>query len=159
ERAPRALPSFPTRRSSDLGLTGRGLQAYLAAGVASDHEATTLEEGREKLRAGAYLMVREGSVTRDLAAMLPLLEPGNAGRIGLVTDDRLPHDLLTEGGVDHAVRAAIAGGVDPVYALRCASYNHALHFRLVRRGAVAAGYFADLVVTRSLEEFEAELVY
>jgi len=141
------------------GLTGRGLQAYLAAGVASDHEATTLEEGREKLRAGAYLMVREGSVTRDLAAMLPLLEPGNAGRIGLVTDDRLPHDLLTEGGVDHAVRAAIAGGVDPVYALRCASYNHALHFRLVRRGAVAAGYFADLVVTRSLEEFEAELVY
>src|SRR5690606_41616113 len=87
ERAPRALPSFPTRRSSDLGLTGRGLQAYLAAGVASDHEATTLEEGREKLRAGAYLMVREGSVTRDLAAMLPLLEPGNAGRIGLRSEE------------------------------------------------------------------------
>ncbi len=141
------------------GLSGRGLQAYLAAGVSSDHEATTLEEGLEKLRAGMYLMVREGSVTRDLAALLPLIDQRHADRVGLVTDDRLPHDLLAEGGVDHVVRGAIAGGADPAYALRCASYNHALHFRLDRRGAVAAGYFADLVVTDSLSDLKAQRVY
>ncbi len=141
------------------GLTGRGLQAYLVAGVSSDHETTTLEEGLEKLRAGMYLMVREGSVTRDLAALLPLVDPRYADRVGLVTDDRLPHDLLTEGGVDHVVRAAIAGGADPAYALRCASYNHALHYRLDRRGAVAAGYFADVVVAGSLTELNAQRVY
>src|SRR5690606_10967596 len=86
------------------GLSGRGLQAYLAAGMSSDHEATTLEVGLEKLRAGMYLMVREGSVTRDLAALLPLIDQRHADPVGLVTDDRLPHDLLAEGGVDHVVR-------------------------------------------------------
>ncbi len=141
------------------GVTGRDLQAYLAAGIASDHESTSLEEGREKLKAGAYLMAREGSVTRDLEALLPLVDPRHGDRVGFVTDDRLPSDLLAEGGVDHAVRAAIAGGADPAYAVRCASYNHALHFRLPRRGAVAPGYFADLVVVRSLEGFEATRVY
>lgn len=141
------------------GLSGRGLQAYMAAGIASDHETTTLEEGREKLRAGAYLMVREGSLTRDLAALLPLIDPRHADRVGLVTDDKLPHDLLAEGGVDHAVREAISGGADPAYAIRCASYNNALHFRLSRRGAVAPGYFADLVVSGSLVDPRAERVY
>jgi len=141
------------------GLSGRDLQAYLAAGIASDHESTTLEEGLEKLRAGVFLMVREGSVTRDLAALLPLVDPRHGDRVGFVTDDRLPHDLLAEGGVDHVVRAAIAGGADPAYAVRCASFNNARHFRLPRRGAVAPGYFADLAVVRSLEAFDAVLVY
>ncbi len=136
------------------GLAGRALQAYLASGIGSDHEATTLAEGLEKLRAGAYLMVREGSVTRDLAALRPLVEPANGDRVGFVTDDRLPHDLLAEGGVDHLVRA-----VGTPYAVRCASYNNARHYGLARRGAVAAGYFADLVVVDDLESFTAERVY
>jgi len=140
-------------------LSGRDLQAYLAAGIGSDHEATTVAEGREKLRAGTFLMVREGSVTRDLAALLPLVDPRHGDRVGFVTDDRLPHDLLAEGGVDHVVRAAIAGGADPAYAVRCASYNNAVHYRLPRRGAVAPGYFADLVVVGALERFDAVRVY
>lgn len=140
-------------------LGGRALNAYLASGIGSDHESTTLEEGREKLRAGAFLMVREGSVTRDLAALQPLVDVGAGDRIGFVTDDRLPHDLLSEGGVDHVVRAAIAGGADPAYALRCATYNVALHYRLPRRGAVAPGYFADLVVCDDLAAFMPSRVY
>ena len=141
------------------GLTGRNLQAYLAAGLASDHEATTLEEGLEKLRAGLFLMVREGSVTRNLAALLPLVDPKHGDRIGFVTDDRLPHDLLDEGGVDCLVRGAIKAGVDPIYVVRCSSLNTARHYRLPRRGAVAPGYFADLVVVDDLETFHAAEVY
>ena len=140
------------------GLTGPALQAYLAAGIGSDHESTTLAEGLEKLRAGAFLMVREGSVTRDLDALLPLVEPRHADRIGFVTDDRLPHDLRDEGAVDVLVRRAIQAGVDPVYAVRCASWNVARHYRLPRRGAVAPGYFADLVVVDDLPAFRAARV-
>lgn len=140
------------------GVRGARLSAYLASGVASDHESTTLEEGREKLRAGAFLMVREGSVTRDLAALLPLVDPRNGDRVGFVTDDRLPHDLLAEGGVDLLVRRSVEAGRDPAYAARCASYNVARHFGLRRRGAVAPGFFADLAVTASLERLP-ELVF
>lgn len=141
------------------GVTGSTLQAYLASGIGSDHESTSLEEGREKLRAGAFLMVREGSVTRDLDALLPLVAPANADRVGFVTDDRLPHDLLVEGGADLLVRRAIAAGVDPVYALRCGSYNTAVHFGLRRRGAVAPGYFADLLVVRDPASFAVTQVF
>lgn len=140
------------------GLTGAPLQAYLASGVGSDHEAATLAEGLERLRSGAFLMVREGSVTRDLDALLPLVHEGHADRIGFVTDDRLPHDLLAEGAVDLLVRRAIAAGVNPAYAVRCASLNVALHYRLPRRGAVAAGYFADIVVVPDLSEFRPTFV-
>ena len=141
------------------GLRGRALQAYVAAGIGSDHETTQLEEGREKLAAGVFLMVREGSVTRDLDALMPLVDPRHADRIGFVTDDRLPNDLLDEGGVDTLVRRAIAAGVDPVYAVRCGSYNTALHYRLPRRGAVAPGYYADLVLLDDLDGFRAGRVY
>lgn len=141
------------------GVTGSTLQAYLASGIGSDHESTSFEEGREKLRAGAFLMVREGSVTRDLDALLPLVAPANADRVGFVTDDRLPHDLLVEGGVDLLVRRAIAAGVDPVYALRCGSYNTAVHFGLRRRGAVAPGYFADLLVVSDPTSFTVTQVF
>lgn len=128
------------------GLRGRALQAYLAAGVASDHECTTLAEAREKLAAGMLVMVREGSVARDLDALLPLVTAAAGERIAFVTDDRLPHDLLHEGSVDVLLRRSVAAGADPVVALRCASWNVARHFRLPRRGAVAPGYFADLWV-------------
>ncbi|GIW23835.1 adenine deaminase [Meiothermus sp.] len=140
-------------------LTGRPLQGYLATGIASDHESTTLEEGRAKLEAGCFLMVREGSTTRNLAALAPLLRPEHADRIGLVTDDRLPSDLLQEGGVDFLVRKAIALGVDPAYAVRAGSYNVARHFGLRRRGAVAPGFQADLVVLDDLQNFVAAQVY
>jgi adenine deaminase len=140
-------------------LTGRPLQGYLATGIASDHESTTLEEGRAKLEAGCFLMVREGSTTRNLAALAPLLRPEHADRIGLVTDDRLPSDLLREGGVDFLVRKVIALGVDPAYAVRAGSYNVARHFGLRRRGAVAPGFQADLVVLDDLQAFVAAQVY
>lgn len=135
------------------GLTGSALQAYLASGVGSDHEATVVAEGLEKLRSGVFLMVREGSVTRDLEALMPLVHERHADRIGFVTDDRLPHDLLSEGALDMMVRRAVTAGVNPAYAVRCASFNVALHYRLPRRGAVAAGYFADIAVVPDLGTF------
>jgi len=140
-------------------LAGRALQAYLASGIGSDHESTTLTEGREKLAAGAFLMVREGSVTRDLQALLPLVTPRHADRVGFVTDDRLPHDLLDEGGVDCLVRRSIRAGADPAYAVRCASYNVARHYGLRRRGAVAPGFVADLAIVADLQGFAARAVY
>jgi adenine deaminase len=140
------------------GLVGRPLQAYLAAGISSDHESTTLDEGMQKLKAGCFLMIREGSATRNLEALMPLLNPRYGDRIGLVTDDRLPHDLLHEGGVDFVVRKAISLGADPIYAIRCASWNTARHFRLQRRGAIAPGYFADMVVCDRFEGFTATSV-
>ncbi len=140
------------------GLSGRELQAYLASGVGSDHESTSLAEGREKLAAGAFLMIREGSVTRDLDALMPLVDARYADRVGFVTDDRLPNDLLDEGGVDALVRRAIDAGADPVYAVRCASWNTARHYALPRRGAVAPGYMADIAVLDDLSGFRASLV-
>lgn len=138
---------------------GTELQAYLASGIASDHEATSEAEGREKLRHGAFLMVREGSVTRNFDALLPLLKLEHLDRIGFVTDDRLPHDLLDEGGVDFLVRRAIQAGVNPTLAVRFGSYNNARHYRLPRRGAVAPGFLADLIVLDDLAEFAAHAVF
>ncbi|TVR58341.1 MAG: adenine deaminase [Spirochaetaceae bacterium] len=141
------------------GVTGRGVQAYLAAGVGSDHECTELDEAREKLRAGVFLMMREGSATRNLKTLLPLLTAETADRVGFVTDDRLPADLIRDGGVDHLVRIAIASGVSPATAIRAASWNTARYYSLNRRGAIAPGYFADLIVLESIETFSAGAVY
>lgn len=141
------------------GLSAHDLQAYLASGITSDHESTTLEEGLEKLKAGLFLMIREGSVTRNLEALLPLIKPQYGDRIGFVTDDRLPHDLLKEGGVDTLVRKSIQAGVDPIYAVRCASYNTARHYRLPRRGAIAPGYMADLAVISDLGNYQVSATY
>lgn len=141
------------------GVTGPALQAYLAAGVASDHESTSLEEGKEKLGSGCFLMIREGSATRNLEALISLVDAKYGDRIGLVTDDRLPQDLLVEGGVDFLVRKAIALGADPTYAIRAASYNPANYFGLRRRGAIAPGFQADFVILDSLDEFKARTVF
>lgn len=141
------------------GLRGAALQAYLAAGVVSDHETSSFEEGLEKLRAGAFLWIREGSVARDARALAPLLALAHGERLGFCTDDQLPHDLLREGGVDHAVRTAIEAGADPVAAMAAATWNAARHYRLPRRGAVAPGYLADLVWWKGeLAAVEAGLV-
>ncbi len=140
-------------------MRGAALQAYLGAGILSDHETTGAEEALEKLRAGCFLMVREGSTSRNLGALAGLVRPPHTDRIGFVTDDRLPTDLLDEGGVDALVRQAIRLGIDPVVAIRCATWNTARHFALRRRGAVAPGYLADLVVLDDLDGFHVAAVY
>lgn len=128
------------------GLTGRGLQAYAAAGISSDHECTTTAEAREKLRAGLRIFIREGSAARNLGALLPLITDETRSRFCFCTDDRHPADLKNEGHIDHVVRLAIAGGLDPVAAITIGSFNTAEHYRQRDRGAVAPGCFADLIV-------------
>lgn len=140
------------------GLTGRALNAYAASGISSDHECTTAEEAREKLRAGLTVFIREASNARNLRALLPLVSPANERRLCFCTDDRQPEDLLGEGSVDHLVREAIAGGVDPVTAIRMATLNTAEHYRLHDRGAVAPGRRADLFVFSDLNAPRAEIV-
>ena len=138
---------------------GRNLNAYAAAGITSDHECTTLEEAREKMRAGMRIFLREGSVARNLRDLLPLVTPENERRLCLCTDDRQPSDLLAEGSIDHLVRLTIDEGIAPVTAIRMATLNPTEHFGLGDRGAVAPGRRADLVVFENLQSPQAHLVY
>ncbi|MEX2501321.1 MAG: adenine deaminase C-terminal domain-containing protein [Trueperaceae bacterium] len=131
------------------GLSGAALQAYAAIGVGSEHEASTLKEATEKLRAGLFIWIREGSVARDARALAPLVRTAHRGRVGFCTDDVLPHDLRTYGGVDGAVRIAVQAGSDAIEAMIGATWSAARHYRLPRRGAVAPGMLADLVVWRA----------
>lgn len=141
------------------GLTGRDLHAYVTAGIGSDHECTRADEAVEKLRLGMHLMLREGSVTRDLEALLPAVTPRTLRRCLLVTDDREPEDLLHEGHMDFLVRKAVRLGLDPVAALTMATLNTAEYFGLARVGAVAPGYQADLIVLDDLRECRVDLVF
>jgi len=141
------------------GLTGRDLQAYVAAGVRSDHECTQLEEAREKLRAGMYLLIREGTSERNLAELLPVVTPENARRCLLVSDDRHPDDLVERGHMDYSVRLAVGEGLNPVTAIQMVTLNAAERFRLWDRGAVAPGYRADLVILDDLENVAVEKVF
>ncbi|MEZ5330606.1 MAG: adenine deaminase [Thermoanaerobaculia bacterium] len=141
------------------GLTGRALAAYAASGISSDHECTTVEEAREKLRAGLAIFLREATNARNLEALLPLVTPANQGRICLCTDDRQPADLLDDGHVDFMVRKAIAGGLDPVLALTLATWNPARHFGLADRGALTPGRRADLIVFDDLTAPRPRLVF
>lgn len=141
------------------GLSGRTLNAYLAAGPASDHEATRPEEAREKLRRGATLMLRESSVARDMTRLLRTIPAAARDRCLLVTDDLLPHDLLRHGHLDAVLRRAVrVCGLHPVQALRMVTLNPAAYLRLPRVGAVAPGWRADLVVFEDLRTFRARLV-
>ncbi len=141
------------------GLNGRDLCAYAAAGVMSDHECTTLEEARQRIRLGMWLMIREGSAARNLDTLLPLVKELHPPRVFFVTDDRDPQDLTTRGHIDSMVRRAIELGLDPVEAIRLASYNTAQYFRLYNRGAIAPNFIADLVVLDDLNTFKVESVY
>ncbi|NNG17103.1 MAG: adenine deaminase, partial [Gemmatimonadales bacterium] len=141
------------------GLAGKELNAYVAAGITSDHECTTVDEAREKLRLGMTLYFREATNARNLEALLPLVTVENERRICFATDDRQPSDLLEEGSIDHMVRMAIRAGVAPVTAIRMATLNPAEHFRLHDRGAVAPGRRADLVVLSDLDDPRAQSVY
>jgi len=141
------------------GLRGRHLNAYLAAGIGSDHECTTLAEARQKLAAGMHIMVREGSGARNLDDLLPLVTSRNARRVMWCTDDRHPHDLLAEGHIDSMVRRAVRAGLDPITAIRMATLNPAEYFRLDEVGAVAPGRRADLVVLSGLDDPVVQQVY
>jgi adenine deaminase len=133
------------------GLVGKNLNAYVLAGVRSDHESTELEEAREKLRLGMHLLLREGSTERNLETLAPLVTPANAANCSFATDDKLPGDLLHEGHIDHCVRKAIRLGVSPVSALQMATINPARHYRLRNFGAIAPRFWANFVVFEDLQ--------
>jgi len=141
------------------GLSGLDLNAYVAAGIRSDHECTDLEEAREKLRRGMHIFIREGTTARNLHSLLPLVAPENARMCHFCTDDRHPDTLLTEGHIDDLVRKAIAWGLDPVMAIQMATVNTADYFRLHNMGAVAPGYRADLLVLDDLKTVQVAQVY
>lgn len=140
------------------GFSGKALNAYVAAGIGSDHECTTVAEAQEKLRLGMYVLMREATNSHDLANLLPLITADNARRICFCTDDRHPADLLDQGSVDYLVRMAIRSGVDLVTAIRMATLNTAEWFRMYDRGGIRPGNRADLIVFDDPEAFDVRLV-
>lgn len=141
------------------GLTGQNLMAYAAAGVASDHECITAAEGRARLAAGMYLLIREGSAAHNMKALLPLVDEHTAPFICLATDDRQPADLIAEGDINHLVKQAISGGVPVETALQMASINAARYFGLRDVGAIAPGFQADLAVFDDLSSWRPSAVF
>jgi len=141
------------------GIERENLNIYSAAGIRNDHEATTRQEGKDRLDLGLYLMIREGTVAKDLKALLPVVTERNARRCLFVTDDKLIDDLLHEGSVDHCIRLAIKEGLDPITAIQMATINTAECYKQERIGAVSPGYKADFLIVDSLEELTIEHVY
>jgi len=141
------------------GLAGKELNAYLSAGILSDHESTTMEEGKEKLRRGMYLMIREGSSEKNLDALLPLVTDNTYKRCFFVVDDRNCSDLLWEGDIDAVVRKAISRGLEPVRAIQMATINAAEYFRLYDRGGIGPGYIANLITITDLAKLEIDMVF
>jgi len=140
-------------------LGGKDLNAYVAAGIRSDHESTSLEEAREKLQRGMHIMIREGSVAKNMEELLPLVTPENSRRCMFVSDDNDPADLLDNGHMDRVVRKAIRLGLEPMLAIQLATTNPAEYFGLRHLGAIAPGYRADMVVCDDLESFEVKKVF
>jgi len=141
------------------GLSGKDLAAYVIAGIGSDHECTTVEEAREKLRLGMMIFIREATNAHNLETLLPLITPENQHRICFCTDDRQPGDLLDQGHIDYMVRTAIANGIDPIMALRMATWNAADYFRLRDRGAITPGRRADLIAFEDIRAPSPHLVF
>ncbi len=141
------------------GLTGKDLAAYIAAGIKTDHECVSAEEAFEKLRLGQWIMVREGTAGRNLAALLPLFRPPYSARCLMVTDDKHPGDLITLGHIDHMVRKAITLGANPAAAYTMASHNAAQCFGLDRLGALAPGYQADFLLLNDVDTVAIHSVY
>lgn len=141
------------------GLSGNDLNAYIAAGVYSDHECSTVEDAIAKLERGQYIMIREGTAARNLDALLPLLTPQYYTYCMFCTDDKHPNDLLEKGHIDYIVRRAIKSGVDPIIAVKCASHHAARYFLLNNRGAIAPGFLADFVVIDNFDDFNILEVY
>lgn len=140
-------------------LSGNLLNAYASSGIGSEHECTTVEEALEKLRLGLTIFIREGTTTRNLKPLLPLVTPENHTRLCFCTDDRQPNSLMDEGSIDFMVRTAIAEGIDPVMAIRMGTLNTAQYFRLYDRGVVAPGKWADMVVFSDLNDLRPEMVF
>lgn len=140
------------------GLSGRLLNAYVAAGIGSDHECTTVQEAREKLRLGMTIFIREATTAHNLDPLLPLITPATSARICWCTDDRQPSDLLDLGGIDYLIRRAIRQGIDPVTAIQIGTLNPANYYGLHDRGAIAPGRRADLVVLDNLRNVTTQLV-
>ena len=141
------------------GVSGKNLSAYIAAGILSDHESVSLEEAREKLRQGMFVMIREGSSEKNLDALLPLVTDKTYKRCLFVVDDRSCVDLLSDGDIDAVVRKAMKRGLDPVRAIQMATINTAEYFRLNRLGAIAPGYLANLIVTKELSGLSVDMVF
>ena len=141
------------------GLSGRNLNAYVLAGIRSDHESTELAEAAEKLRLGLHLLLREGSTERNLATLAPLVNSHNATNCSFATDDKLAGDLVEEGHIDHCVRKAIGMGMPPIAALQIATINTARHYRLRNFGAIAPRYWADFIVFEDLQNLTVRRTY
>ena len=140
-------------------LQGNDLNAYIAAGVYSDHECSDMEDAMNKLRLGQYIMIREGTAARNLEALMPLLTGKYADRCMFCTDDKHPNDLLEKGHIDYIVKKAISLGADPITAVKVACHNAARYFLLNNRGGISPGYLADFVIIDNFQDFNIEQVY
>jgi adenine deaminase len=139
-------------------LSGKALNAYLTAGIGSDHECSQLEEAKEKLSRGMYIMIREGTAARNMQDLLPLVTPMNSRRMIFVTDDRHLEDLSERGHMNQLLSQAVRAGLDPVLAVQMATLNTAQYFGISKRGAVAPGFQADLAVVEDLKTFSVQTV-
>ena len=140
-------------------MTGKELNAYITAGIRSDHECSDMAEAREKLSRGQWIMVRQGTAAKNLNALMGVFEAPFYQRAMLVTDDKHPGDLISAGHIDAIIRQAVRLGADPIHAVKMGSFNTAQYFGLENKGAVAPGYDADLVILDSLQTFQAVQVY
>ncbi len=160
------LAKILTARGAGLRVDGhapllkeRELNAYIAAGITSDHECSTLEEAREKLSLGMAVLIREGSAAKNLLDLLPVVDENTFTFTFFCSDDRHPADLLTEGGMDNILRKAVAAGLEPVRAVQMATINAARHYYFSDRGGVAPGYKGDMVIVDNLNEFTIQMVF
>ncbi|HUL23022.1 MAG TPA: adenine deaminase [Thermodesulfobacteriota bacterium] len=163
-RDPEVLKKIETAKGRPIDghapmLSGKGLYAYLTAGIRSDHECTTPKEAKEKLKNGMRIMIREGTTARNIKSLIPLVHAKNSRRFFFVTDDRHPRDLLEEGHIDSMVRQAVQWGLDPILAIQMATLNAAEYFGLDDLGAIAPGYRADIVSFDHLGRFQINKVF
>ncbi len=140
-------------------LSGNDLNGYLSAGIRTEHECTSAEEALEKIRKGMHILVREGSVSKDLHALMSIITERLSPHLALCTDDRNPLDIAEQGHLDYMIRTAIKNGVEPLAIYRAASISAARAFGLRDRGLVAPGWRADLAILDSLENCKAEMVF
>ena len=141
------------------GLSGRDLNAYAGAGVHNDHECSTVEEMKDRLERGMYVLMRQGSACHNLRTLLAGVTPANSRRCLLCSDDRQPKTIFEEGHLDAHLRICVEEGIDPVTAVQMATLNAAECFRLYDRGAIAPGLRADIVLVKDLKDFEVEKVW